>query len=49
MNYERKDGGFRAAPVFQSWSAAFEFARWVADSPEHDLLQLSLIDNHDSV
>lgn len=40
LYYERDDTHQAFYSVFTDWNAALQHARWVAESPEHNLLKV---------
>jgi hypothetical protein len=49
VSFQRKDTKQYGSQVFSQWAKGLEFARWVADSPEHDLLSLRQTSNSTNV
>lgn len=43
ISFQRKDTKQYGVQNFRKWGDALEFARWVNNSPEHDLLSLTSI------
>lgn len=41
ISFQRKDTKQFGVQNFRKWGDALEFARWVNNSPEHDLLSLT--------